>query len=327
MRELAGGPIAPAKLEQARASAVVACDASDGVTDGIIEDPRTCEFSAKANVCGTPTAPATNCLTALEAAAIDLIWDGPRNRQHNKIWFGLDRGTDFGALDGSTPFVFNDVQTHWDTHDRGADWKTISLEGYAALAEQGSRNIADVTDTDKPLDEFRAHGGKLLSWIGANDQAIFPRGAIHYYRQMAARYSGTGKPDFAKLADFFRMFMAPGIDHTGLDAPGPMPVDPFGALVNWVEHGLPPDSLLASGGSAASTSGRTRPLCPYPKRAVYNGSGSTDEAKNFHCGGNLEAAGVVCRDVLVAYKHETDGSLDFRGTGVTAEECRVDAAR
>jgi hypothetical protein len=318
MRQLAGGPIAPAKLEQARSSAVSACDAADGTTDGIIDDPRTCQFSAKANICGTPTAPETNCLTAVEASVIDLIWDGPRNAHHNKIWFGLDRGSAFSDI----PFFLSDVVTHWDTHDRNADWRAISLEGYAALAEQGSRNIADVTDTDKPLDEFKAHGGKLLSWVGANDQGIFPRGAIHYYRKMAARYSGTAKPDFHKVADFYRLFMAPGIDHTGLGAPGPMPVDPFGALVNWVERGIAPDSLLASGGSAASTSSRTRPLCPYPQRALYSGSGSTDEAKNFHCGGNLEVPAVVCHDVLVEYKRETSGALDFRGTGVSAERCR-----
>jgi len=105
------GPIVPAKLEQARSSAVAACDAADGLTDGIIDDPRTCHFSAKANICGSQTAPATNCLTAAEAAAIDLIWDGPRNAQHNKIWFGLDRGAAFSDV----TFFLSDVVTHWDT--------------------------------------------------------------------------------------------------------------------------------------------------------------------------------------------------------------------
>src|SRR5262245_58998284 len=93
MKDLAGGPIATAKLTQALTSAVQACDAADGVSDGLIDDPRTCNFSAKKNICGSPTAPASNCLTPAEAEAMDKIWDGPRNQKQNKIWFGLDRGT------------------------------------------------------------------------------------------------------------------------------------------------------------------------------------------------------------------------------------------
>ena len=87
MKDLVGGPISAAKLSQATVSAA-ACDAADGVTDGLIDDPRKCTFSAMANVCGAPTAPATNCLTVAEAQAIDKIWDGPRNTRGDKIWFG-----------------------------------------------------------------------------------------------------------------------------------------------------------------------------------------------------------------------------------------------
>ena len=66
---------------------------------------------------------------------------------------------------------------------------------------------------------------------------------------------------------------------------------------------------------------RSRPLCPYPQTAIYNGSGSTDDASNFHCGGNLETPEVVCNDVLVEYKHEVDGKLDYSGTGVSRRVC------
>src|SRR5262249_12085646 len=93
MKELVGAPISSAKLVQVRASAIQACDAADGLKDGIIDDPRTCTFTAVQNVCGNTTAPAANCLTLAEAQAIDKIWDGPHNRKGNKVWFGLDRGT------------------------------------------------------------------------------------------------------------------------------------------------------------------------------------------------------------------------------------------
>jgi hypothetical protein len=326
MHEIVGGPISPAKLERARKSAIAACDREDGVADGIIGDPRTCHFSARANVCGVATALTDNCLTPAEATAIDKIWDGPRNALHSRIWFPLDRGTDFSVLDGITPFELSVIQLHWDEHNRTLEWPSVSLERYPDVAEHASRNIAEMTDTAEPLDEFKTHGGKLLTFVGTNDQAIYPRGVIHYYRQMAARYSRSGKPDFAHLQSFYRLFLAPGVAHCG-GGDGPSPVDPFNDLVNWVEHGVAPESLLAAGGSAAPPSGRTRPLCPYPQKAIYNGHGSTDEAKNFYCGGNLETRSAVCDAVLTPYKHEKGGSLDFNGTGLSARDCAAESRR
>lgn len=323
MKQLTGGAIAPAKLAQARASAVTACDAADGVVDGIIDDPRTCRFDARANICGASTAPASNCLTPEEAKAVDLIWDGPRSGRNDKIWFGLDRGSDFSILDGTAPFALGAIQFHWNEHDRNFDWQTLRLDEYARVAQDGSRNIADVTDTFGPLDIFRAHGGKLLTYVGANDQFIYPRGVINYYRTMALRYSDTDEPDFEKLQSFYRLFRAPGVGHCGIGSTGPVPLDPFGALVKWVEQGGAPDMLLSGGGTAAPAPfGRTRPVCPYPQTAIYNGSGNINDAASFHCGGNQEKPSVVCRDVLVKYRHEEQGRLDFTGSGVDREFCR-----
>lgn len=328
MKQFTGAAIDPAKLVQVQKSAIQACDAADGVVDGIIDDPRTCKFSATANICGRPTAPASACLTAAEATAVDKIWDGPRNVRDNKIWFGLDRGSDFFILDGPAPFALGVTQFHWDEHDRNFDWTKVPLSGYPQVAQDGSRNIADVTDTFKPLDEFKKHGGKLLTFVGGNDQFIYPRGVINYYRQMATRYSRFGEPDFGNLQRFYRLFRAPGVGHCGINfgtpgSAGPVPTDPFGALVKWVEQGVPPQTLLASGGAGAPPTGRTRPLCPYPTTAIYNGSGSTDDAKNFHCGGDLEKRDIVCNDVLTRYKHEVKGKLDFDGTGLNARDCGI----
>jgi hypothetical protein len=336
MKQMVGGPIAQAKLAQVQASAIQVCDANDGVKDGIIDDPRTCTFKAEANICGAPTAPATNCLTAAEAAAVDKIWDGPRNAKGDKIWFGLDPGSDFPILDGATPFALGVTQFQWDEHDRTFDWTTVPISGYPEVAQDGSRNIADVTDTFGPLDQFKAHGGKLLTWVGANDQFIYPRGVINYYRQMASRYGRHGEPDFGNLQKFYRLFRAPSVGHCGIALPpplsgngdnGPVPTDPFGALVNWVENHVAPETLLAAGGANAPATGRTRPLCPYPQTAIYNGSGNIDQASNWHCGGNLETPQVVCKDVLVRYKHEEHGRLDFDGTGLEPGDCHVRPGR
>jgi hypothetical protein len=320
MKDLVGGPIAPAKLTQATASAVAACDGHDGVVDGVIDEPRSCTFSAKANICGAPGAPATNCLDAAEAEAIDLIWDGPRNNDGKRIWFGLDRGTNIGSLNGNNPFALGVTQFHWDLHDPTFDWKTVTLNTYPQVAQAGSRNIADVTDTFGDLDTFRASGGKLLTMVGANDNLIMPQGVLHYYRQMAERYGGKHDDDFSGVQKFFRLFRAPGVGHCS-GGVGPQPQGLFDALVNWVEHKVPPKTILAQT-TVGGVVTRTRPLCPYPQTAIYKGSGSTDDAANFRCGGNLESREEVCDSVLVKYKHEVDGPLDYREGGTSRGECR-----
>ncbi len=321
MKDLVGGPIASAKLGQATASAVAACDANDGVVDGVLDDPRSCKFSAQANVCGAPGAPAANCLTGAEAAAIDMIWDGPRNTEGSKVWFGLDRGTNIAALNGATPFALGQTQLRWNTHDRSFDWTTVTTSTYADIAQQGTRNIADVTDTFDDLDKFRKHGGKLLTFVGMNDQLIMPQGVLHYYRQMAERYGGKKDDDFSDVQQFYRLFRGPGVGHCA-GGVGPQPQNLFGALVNWVENGVAPEVIQAQNSTAGVVT-RTRPLCPYPQTAIYKGSGSTDDATNFSCGGNLETPEVVCDSVLVKYQHEVKGKLDYKAGGTRHSECKA----
>jgi hypothetical protein len=318
MKDLVGAPIAAAKLNQATTSAVAACDALDGVVDGLIDDPRRCTFSATLNNCGAATAPATNCLTAQEAEAIDLIWDGPRNAGGNKIWFGLDRGTALTGLNGANAFALGTTTFHWAEQDRTFDWMQVTRSGYSQVAQDGSQNIADITDTFGDLDLFKTSGGKLLTFVGANDQLIFPRGVLNYYRAMAARYGAGQAPDFSTLQSFYRLFRGPGVGHCA-GGSGPQPQNLFGALVDWVERGIAPDQILASSTAGGAT--RSRPLCPYPQSAVYSGSGSSDVADNFRCGGSLEDARIVCADALVTYKDEVAGSLDFEASGLNRAAC------
>ena len=329
MKDLSGGPIDHDKLVQTTTSAVDACDTNDGVTDGVIDDPRTCMFSATENICGEDNAPASNCLTPAEAEAIDMIWDGPRNTYGDKVWYGLERGTDLTALNDTDPFPLGITQLQWDEHDRNFDWLTVTVDDYAQVAQDGSRNIADLTDTFGDLDRFRRHGGKMITMVGANDQLIMPSGVMNYYRQMASRYDyrqdlhsgqahviGHGNDvDFTGVQGFYRLFRAPGVGHcTG--GVGPQPEGLFEALVDWVENGNAPEQIPATSDSSS------RPLCPYPQMAVFDENcGDPDEPNCFACGGNLETAPVVCNDVLVKYKHEVKGPLDFTGTGFNRHEC------
>jgi hypothetical protein len=342
MKDMTGGVIPTAKQNFATSRATAACDALDGVTDGIIDDPRACTYSAAKDpsaVCaangGTSADP--NCLTPAQAQAMDKIWDGPRNSSGVKVWFHSEPGSGTTVWNGANPFALANTQFHWDEHDRNFDWHGVTMFGaggtksYADVAFDGSNNpldptvnssytLADATDTFGNLDTFKNHGGKLLTMVGGYDNFIMPRGVLNYYREMASRYGkNPNKPDFAALQDFYRLFRAPGVGHCG-GGVGPQPQDLFGALVRWVEDGVAPDTILARGGAVPT---RTRPLCPYPTTAIYNGTGSTDDAANFHCGGNLETDATVCKDVLAKYKHENKpGPVDYTNTGVNRNACR-----
>ena len=309
MYDIANEVIAAPKLAAVKNAAIAACDKNDGVADGIIDDPRTCTFNAKANLCGSTPTP--NCLTSKEADAVNAMWDGPRNDIGNRIWFPIDRGTDFNFWDGNVPFGLAPVQFGWDLADPAyynagvfptsypGYWGNVALTSrisapgtvttYAAVAQAGSNTVADLTDTFDDLDAFKAGGGKMITFVGANDALIMPRGVINYYRVMAARYAEG--PDNAANADpsdrfrgvrkFFRLFHVPGASHCGLgilnhSSLGPWPQNgaDFNAVINWVEKDVAPSQVRGSGNTAApafipgSPTTLTRPLCPYPPRCI-----------------------------------------------------------
>jgi len=110
-------------------------------------------------------------------------------------------------------------------------------------------------------------------WAGGNVPAA---DAIEYYERVTLAVGGSDR-----TGDFFRLFLVPGMGHcSGGD--GPNTFDTMSALEQWVELGKAPEQMIASKTSNGVTS-RTRPLCPYPQTAKWNGSGSTDLAANFVC--------------------------------------------
>jgi len=327
-----GKTLTTAQFTAANASAIAACDAADGVADGLIDDPRTCTFSAAANICGAPGAPAAPaCLDADQAATVDAIWDGPRNHLGRRIWYPFDRGAPVGVGFASVPTSAGQVMA-WDHRD--LTFGTVNLfSSQAAIqaagnpagavtyedeATLGARNTDDYIETqNSDLDRVRGHGGRILMWQGASDQLIRWRDSVDYYRRVATRY-GEGRADFEGLQKWFRYFHAPGVQHCG-GGVGPQPVNLFGVLVDWVENGHAPDSILSQGGAVAT---RTRPLCPWPATAIYKGSGSTDDAASFSCGGNLDASPLVrCQMLRTRYKHENENELDYAEKGIPAEVC------
>jgi feruloyl esterase len=146
--------------------------------------------------------------------------------------------------------------------------------------------------TNPDLRAFKNRGGKLIIYHGWNDAAISAGSTVDYYNGLVARMGAND------TGSFVRLYMVPGMQHCsggpGATSFGQTAVadgDPESnigkALERWVERGVAPSRIIATkykvDNAPASGVIRTRPLCPYPQVAVYNGSGSTDEAANFTC--------------------------------------------
>jgi hypothetical protein len=283
MKDIVGAPIAANKKTAATAAAIAACDARDGVVDGVLEDPTQCTFSATANICGASTAPASpDCLTPPEADAIDKIWDGPRNSLGKRVYWGLSKDQPLNGFAGANPFALATDAPKFHHADPAFDWHTITLETWAAEQQLGSNLMGDRINNDNAdFTKFRDHGGKMITWPGTADSAIYYQQSMDLYRRAAALVGG-----YPEIQPWWRYYRAPGVGHCG-GGVGPQPQDLFNALVNWVESGTAPDRILSRGGTGAPPT-RTRPLCPYPQHAVYSGKGSTDDWSNFICSGNFE---------------------------------------
>jgi hypothetical protein len=307
-KDLAGFTLTNAQMQAANAAAVAACDAQDGLVDGLIGDARACKFDARANICGQPGAPAANCLAnEAQAEAVNRIWDGPRNDHGTRIWFPFGRGANasvlstppFGGACGSLGIFC------WSHRDTGYDWTPQPLSEFDDETQLATRVVAPHSDiTSVALDEARKSGAKILMWHGETDQLIPWRQSVHYYREAAQRFDG-----YRRLQSWFRFFLAPGVNHCG-SGTGPAPQNLFNVLEDWVENGVAPDAVLARGGSLNPA--RERPLCPYPQTAIYTG-GDPNVASSFRCGGNIETKENACMDLVAKYQKETQRPLDTRG--------------
>jgi feruloyl esterase len=253
------------------------CDALDGVTDGVIENPARCRFDPKTLLCKGEDSQA--CLTAPQVEAAKKIYGPAKTPRTGKAIFpGLAPGSElvWGALAGGPkPFVIPEDHFKYVVFkDPNWDWRTLNFETDVALADKIDNGTLNATDPN--LKEFVAHGGKLILYHGWNDQLIAPQNSIDYYKSVTKAMGGA-----SKVSESVRLFMAPGMGHCA-GGPGPNTFDALGALERWVEQGKAPDEIIASH-NAGGRVDRTRPLCPHPQVAKYKGTGSTDVAANFVC--------------------------------------------
>jgi Tannase and feruloyl esterase len=290
----------PEKVAAIESAAVAACDAQDGVKDGVIDDPSRCHFDPSVLLC--KGAESNDCLTAPQVAALKKIYGGPQNSKGKQVFPGYSAGGEGGGggwpawITGAGPgkalmYAFGtQFFTNMLYNNAAWDWRTFTVDRDMQAADEKLAKAMNATDPD--LTKFKARGGKLILYHGWSDAAIPPVNAIDYYDSVVSKMGAKNTEPFVRL------YMVPGMQHCG-GGPGPnsfgqggVPVgdaqhDVSAALERWVEQGTAPDSIIATkyktGTNPASGVARTRPLCAYPEVAHWKGSGSTDDAANFEC--------------------------------------------
>ena len=274
-------------------------------TDGYLADPQHCRFDPAVLQCHA--ADAATCLTAPQVAALRRIYAGPHNAAGQQEFPGFEPGSEAGPTgwklwitgadgtgEGSLQMAFGRgffgdmvfAKPVWD-------FRTMNFDGDMALVAQRTAASLNATDTD--LDRFRARGGKLIQYHGWDDSAIPPRSSIEYYSAVAKRVGGI-----AETQSFYRLFMAPGMQHCGF-GPGPNAVggvfglptpthdathDVVAALAHWVEDGAAPGQIIATqyrDNDPAKDIAAQRPWCPYPQVARAAGEDKATGAGGFAC--------------------------------------------
>jgi feruloyl esterase len=255
------------KLALVTKAVVDACDAADGLKDGLVSDPRRC----------TPP-DLTQILTGEEAAAVRKVWAGARSpTTGERIFTGWPMGSENSGDQGWDRYLMDppepmrvELFRYFLFHDPNWDWRTINWDRDLAYAQ---RKLGFMNAISADLSGFKKRGGKLIMYAGWADPIVPPEDTVAYFEKVTET---MGNPQ-----DFLRFFMAPGMGHCG-GGPGPNSFDTLGSLDQWVTGGTAPTKLIASHRTKGAVD-RTRPLCPYPQVAQYSGAGSIDDAANFTC--------------------------------------------
>lgn len=256
------------------------CDALDGLKDGIMNDPRSCNFEAKSIQC--KSGKKDGCLAPAQVAAVDAIVKGPMlNGKPFHVGFpygGEQTEGDWGTwLAGSKDRVgpgqpslaygfSSEFMRYFVKMDPTWDHSRTNL---ATLTGEMKAVQATLSPTNPDLSAFRGSGGKLLMYHGWSDAALSPLMSTAYVDRVYA-HDSTARNDV-------RMFMLPAVGHCA-GGPGPDRVDYLDALDNWVTSKAAPDELTAS-----FASGGGRKVCAYPNTQTYMGAGDGKSPEHFTC--------------------------------------------
>ena len=271
------GFIPPARYPMIHQAVVAACDAIDGVKDGLIGDPTRCHFDPQVLACAGTEGP--SCLTPAQIAAARVVMSPVRDpRSGVELFPGLEAGTELawaGLVGGPERWPPPFFYFFFFFFTNGVGEFFFFFRAAPPPREKGG-GAGTINAVNPDLSRFAGHGGKLLLYHGWSDGSVAPRASVNYYTSVVRTMGGE-----RKTAEWIRLFMVPGMGHCG-GGEGPNTFDTVTALEQWVEQGKAPNRIIASRVAGASAE-RTRPLCPYPQVAAYVGTGSVDEAASFVC--------------------------------------------
>ena len=278
-----GAQLTAGQLKHLSEVVLNACDAQDGLKDGIVTDPRMCRFDPATIQCKTGEA-ADSCLSPAQVTAVRTIYSGVRAPSGEYAAYPLARGSEASwgqyianavvatssptasgaGLDGLRQALFGNADFDLTTFSADKDFKTVRTSAFAQKYEAKDPNIAP----------FISKGGKLILWHGFDDAGPSPLATVDYYENVRKVTADKAGP----LDASFRFFLDPGVYHCR-GGPGADQFDSIAALEGWVEQGKAPDTMLASRADGKLS----RPLCQYPKLPVYTGGGAPNSAASFEC--------------------------------------------
>jgi Tannase and feruloyl esterase len=297
-----GGALSARKLPAISDAALVACHGEDGM----LEDPSRCRFDPSALLCkGSEN---DSCLTRAQVTTLQKIYSGPRDPAGASVFPGLMPGSEAGPAgwslwvtgtganpgEGSLMLAFSRGFFGYMVFGDPV-WDVRSLNFGEDLKITDAKTAAALNASDTYLGGFSRLGGKLIQYHGWDDSAISAMDSVRYYESVAHKLGGV-----ERAQSFYRLFMAPGMQHCG-GGDGPNAVGgPFGlpapardpehdvvaALAHWVEDGVAPQRIVATkyrDDDPAKGIARQRPWCPYPAVARYSGQGSRNDAASFTC--------------------------------------------
>jgi feruloyl esterase len=270
-----GSYIPPEKYPVIHKAVMDACDAKDGVKDGILENPASCRFDPNVLACKDGDGP--SCLTAEQVVTARLLVSDVKHPRTGRVLYPplLQPGSElmWGTLAGPQAYAIA-VETYRYLVAKNQAWEASQLnpDTDVTLTDKAAAVLDTVTPNLKP---FFARGGKLLMFHGWNDQQVPASSSISYYKRVL---DTVGK---GVTGQSIQLYMVPGMNHcqggVGTDT-----FDKIAAIEEWMARGTAPAQIVASHATDGKVD-RTRPLCPYPQVAVYKGTGSTDEATSFTC--------------------------------------------
>ncbi len=283
-----GASMTSAQLSRLNEAALAACDANDGLKDGIVTDPRTCNFDPAALQCKGGE-PAENCLSPAQVNVVRAVYAGVKAPNGEFASYPLSRGSELGwdrfiatgqpadsatlattsagaGLGGLRTALFGTADFDLTRFSADRDYTRVRTSAFAKLYEARNPDIA----------AFLKKGGKLILWHGFDDPGPSPLGTLDYYRDLQRVTGKKAGPLDASV----RFYLAPGVYHCR-GGPGADTFDTLGALDKWVDKGQAPETLLATRQDGKFS----RPLCRYPALPRYKGAGDPNSAASFTCKG------------------------------------------